>query len=94
MERMYGAEIEISAAQLTQLRALVHALAAEGGHDLTQSYAYNTGDRDLAADWAILDADLLHLAEEAAARNPDIDFLSDPEFLVYARPQFGLSVFV
>tara|TARA_Y100000310_G_scaffold329265_1_gene398768 strand:+ start:2215 stop:2493 length:279 start_codon:yes stop_codon:yes gene_type:complete len=92
MEKMHGAEIEISAAQLAQLRVLVHALAAEGGQDLTISY--DTEDGDLAADWAILDADLLHRAEEIAARNPDIDFSSDPEILVYARPQFGLSVFV
>jgi hypothetical protein len=93
MERMYGAEIEITAAQLTQLRALMHALAAEGGHDLTRSY--DTGDRDLAADYAIQDMpDLLHRAEEAASRNPDVDFLSDPEILLYTRPLFGLSVFV
>ena len=100
MERMHGAEevrspwwIEITAAQLTQLRALMHALAAEGGQDLTISY--DTEDRDLAADYAIQDIpDLLNRAEEAAARNPDLDFLSDSEILVYTRPLFGLSIFV
>lgn len=92
MEKMCSAEIEVSAAQLAQLRTLVHTLAAEGGQDLMISY--DTADGDRAADWAILDADLLDQAEEIAARKPDVDLFSDPEILVYARPRFGLSVLV